>query len=449
MSFEEHKTYFKDWKAARAAINDFNEEHEKSCRMEQKKSNSLRRTFVCSDSMCNFKLEFTRKRPSRGIRPSHVSHVPEGGWYVSSFCDHADISCMSKWKVPIKKLSALPGFKAGVLGSKEKVATRSQLQDIAIEAHKMKELTDGRVIKARDGVLKEARAEDSYGKIPHLIKEILRLNEGSKASLQVDSKDRFYRLFLMLGSSMASLAGCLPVLELDGTFMKSDKYNGVCVVITGKTGEFKNLPLAIAFVPSETTENFAWVFMHLKAAGIRMNDYAIFTDRGKQLNAYNKLYHLGCRWLHIKSCTYHISKNVASKFHNYDAELRSKVFDLQESSSIASYLKKLKEINGRYDKPFLADFSNIRDSILFYLMKLHPTQFAVAGNVKLTEEEEAMLKFIWGPCGLNGYGEPKALFGHRTTNGVEGENNSLLHEGFRFKPVHDAVNEFIKRYVLH
>ena len=445
MIFEVYKTYFNDWKAVRAAINDFNESHKKSCRMDPKK-NDHRRTFVCIHPMCDFKLELTRKRPSQGIRRSHVSHVPAGGWYVSSFCEHADINCTTGWKVPSKTLSAMPGFKAGVLGSKDKIASRSQLQLIATEAYELSELSDARVREARDMVLRGPHPEKSYQKLPRLIKDILRLNEGSKACLQVDSQDRFYRLFLMMGSSMASLEGCLPVLELDGTFMKSEKYNGVCIVITAKTGEFKNISLAIAIVPSETAENFAWVFMNLKAAGIDMSKYAVFTDRGKQLNAYKRLYHFGCRWLHIKNCTYHICKNVASKFHNYAQELRAKIFRLQASKCILAYVNNLREINRIYDTS--ADFANIQESILFYLMKLHPTQFSVAGNVDLVEEDAAMLKFIWGPCGLDGYGEPKPLFGNRTTNGVEGENNGMLHNGFRFHHVDDAIHDFMTRFVV-
>ena len=447
--FEVHKTYFEDWKAVRAAINDFNESYNKSCRLVEDKKNDRRRTFVCSDSRCGFKLVISRKKHTGGIRRTNVSHVPAGGWYVSSFCPHSALTCHSAWKVPIKALSTLPGFKAGVLGSKDKIASKSQLENIAKKSYKLTELSDSRVRKARSKVLKEAYGEESYSNLPHLMKDILHLNEGSRGCLQVDNRNRFYRLFLMLGSSMASLEGCLPVLEMDGTFMKSDKYNGVCVVITGKTGEFKNLSLAIAFVPSETMQNFAWIFMNLKAAGIDMNKYAIFTDRGQQMNAYRRLYHFGCRWLHIKNCTYHICKNVAHKFHNYAEQLRYKVFQLQASSSILAYVDKLRDIHRTYDQPMVANFVNIKESILYYLMKLHPTQFSVAGNVELTEEDQAILRFIWGPCGLNGYGERKALFGHRTTNGVEGENNGLLHDGFRFHHVYDAVYDFLDRYVFH
>ena len=109
----------------------------------------------------------------------------------------------------------------------------------------------------------------------------------------------------------------------------------------------------------------------------------------------------------------------------------------------------IRRTNVSHDQPMVANFVNIKESILYYLMKLHPTQFSVAGNVELTEEDQAILRFIWGPCGLNGYGERKALFGHRTTNGVEGENNGLLHDGFRFHHVYDAVYDFLDRYVFH
>jgi hypothetical protein len=53
-----------------------------------------------------------------------------------------------------------------------------------------------------------------------------------------------------------------------------------------------------------------------------------------------------------------------------------------------------------------------------------------------------MIEFIWG---TNSYGKAKPLFGIRTTNGVEGENNALLQNDFRNQTVSQAIFTYIAR----
>jgi hypothetical protein len=76
---------------------------------------------------------------------------------------------------------------------------------------------------------------------------------------------------------------------------------------------------------------------------------------------------------------------------------------------------------------------------MVYLMDLHPRRYSVVGNLNITDEEEGMMS------GLKSYGEKKPLWGIRTTNGVEGENNALLHTKMRNQPVFHAINTFVVR----
>ena len=50
----------------------------------------------------------------------------------------------------------------------------------------------------------------------------------------------------------------------------------------------------------------------------------------------------------------------------------------------------------------------VSKTLMWYLMGLHPTQFSIFGNTFITEIEE----------------KKRAMFGLRTTNNVEGENNA-------------------------
>jgi hypothetical protein len=53
-----------------------------------------------------------------------------------------------------------------------------------------------------------------------------------------------------------------------------------------------------------------------------------------------------------------------------------------------------------------------------------------------------MMSFIWGQ---KSYGKATPLFGIRTTNGVEGENNAFLYIDLRHQTVFDAILSFITK----
>jgi hypothetical protein len=120
------------------------------------------------------------------------------------------------------------------------------------------------------------------------------------------------------------------------------------VVSKTKTGDHKNVPIAFGMFPSETTDNFLWMFLNLKSAGAPLENMAMFCDRGKQMNAAKRLYSYGCNWLHIKNCTYHISKNVCARYSPRDIGLRNMIFGLQSSKSMLEYIRQLVDITIKY-----------------------------------------------------------------------------------------------------
>ena len=115
------------------------------------------------------------------------------------------------------------------------------------------------VQRARNIVKKHSDHEHtkSYKRIPSLCLDILKLNPGSQIYLQADSEGRFFRLFLMLKSSVQAIKnGCLPCIEVDGAFMKHPSYNGTCLLPLGKTGDLNIVPWAIAMVTSKRVDHF-------------------------------------------------------------------------------------------------------------------------------------------------------------------------------------------------
>jgi hypothetical protein len=152
----------------------------------------------------------------------------------------------------------------------------------------------------------------------------------------------------MLKSSVDLLPTLLPLIKIDGSFMKSTHYNGVCLSAIAKTGEHVNVPIAIAWVPSETTNNFTCFFLNLKAGGVPLQNIATFSDCGKQLNSQKRIFDFSHDWLHLKNCTYHLAKNVCGKFGNNNYALKSLVSQLQSSYTIKQYIDTLIEITKNF-----------------------------------------------------------------------------------------------------
>jgi hypothetical protein len=95
-----------------------------------------------------------------------------------------------------------------------------------------------------------------------------------------------------LECSKKVLPGLMPILEIDGTFMKHHSYNRICC---------EYVPIAIAFVSTETTNNF---FMNFKAGGIDLENFAVFCNWGNQMPVQQYLLQFGFNWLHLKIAPY-------------------------------------------------------------------------------------------------------------------------------------------------
>jgi hypothetical protein len=224
------------------------------------------------------------------------------------------------------------------------------LKEVVAESHSVGGLSHAMIQRARNIVRNQNDTESnkSYTTIPSLCHEIMKYNPGTRICCQLDSQGRFYRFFMLLPSSIDALDSCLPCLEVAGTFMKHPSYNGVCILVISKNGDHKNIPIAITMVPFETTDNYIWMFLNMKASGIPFDNLAVFSNRGKQMNAAKRLYKFGCNWLHIKNCTNHIAKNVCSWYSNKDFKLKNMIFGLQSSVSMIEYIKTLIERTKKY-----------------------------------------------------------------------------------------------------
>jgi hypothetical protein len=236
----------------------------------------------------------------------------------------------------------------------------------------------------------------------------------------------------------------LPVRECDGTHMQNRCYNGICVVLTAIDGDGHNLPLAMGFIQKETSDNFAWFFTNCIAAGIRLADVPVFTDRGKQLNAQQLLQKNGLQ-LHLKFCSLHIVFNATDRFRLDEEEqnlARSLIFKLQAVRLRVQYESVIAEI--RQALPRSISVGNKKEEFLSdYLRKIHLTSWTRLGNYFLLPSEQAWLVTEWR--NITAYGSPLPLLGVRPTSAIEEENHAFIWSVTRDCTPPDADVAFYQR----
>jgi hypothetical protein len=320
--FIPYTTQFKTFEEVKVALNDHNKTVKKGTKSVI--SNGRIKKFVCTNCTCTFLLELYRKRPTTGTRISHVDHIPVGHWYVHKYIEHNN-SCIGNINTSAKEIASLAPFASAVVTSQQNSASTRLLKNIVSKICDGSTISDSKITRAKLMVVNdnEKNINNSYSEIASLLYALKNKNPGTRVCYQVDSESRFYRLFLLLESSKKILNGLMPILEVDGTFMKHHSYNGICLLAISQTAEKENVPIAIAFVPTETVDNFLWFFLNLKAGGINMDNFAVFCDHGKQMLAHKRLVNFGIQWLHLKNCTLHIARNVCAKFSPNDDHLKN------------------------------------------------------------------------------------------------------------------------------
>lgn len=437
--------YFENGESSRKFLKDYALNEGKS--IKQTVTSGSRKVWVCTSSTtCPWNIVLA-KRQGKNVYKTKLSLIPSGKWYFHSITlVHSDL-CVSISNPTSDQIKMLPGLQAALVEGCE-TSFKRVVESIRI-THNL-DVSGKLALVYRAIALEISRREAEcarqieYEELSSFLETFARNNLGSRTCCQLDSKGRFYRGFLSVGRLVQKQENLFPVFEVDGTHMKHKLYNGVCLILLGKDGDGGNVPLAIGFVHKETKWNFAWFFANCVASGIRLQDAALFSDRGKQLKAQKLLAKLGIS-IHVKFCTLHIVFNICHHFKSVDDDIQRVkpfVYKLQACTSLRAYEAVLGEIREEFPvpvKPNTTDELYVAD----YLHDLHPTCWTRFGNSKLSEEEQQHINCNWK--NEDAYGSPQPLFGYRTTSGAEGENNALLLDGIRSVTVPESFRLFCIR----
>ncbi|GMF58889.1 unnamed protein product [Phytophthora fragariaefolia] len=387
--------------------------------------------WLCSDHKagCPWFVSLSRKRKStiaegtskiqRKPPKTKLSHIPKSAWYISNMMlEHAQL-CASVVPMTPEVMLEHPGFRGTIL--------EGHCTSMARVVKNMRDVHG--VDISRQSAMAYCNGPRVCSSLAYtFLLEFARRNPGSRVCCQLDSKGRFYRAFLSIGSVVWAQDAFLPVWECDGTHMKDPLYNGICLSIIGKDGNKQNVPVAVAYIHKETVDNFAWFFCNCIVAGMKMSFRPAFCGRGNQLAAQALLLRLGLK-VHLKFCILYIRFNTMDKFKSLKLNLQSVKDDisaLQAASTTEGYEHVKSAISAKYPKDIskVVGEKVVDEYIWSCLCSIHPTDWSVVGNIEATPHEAKWLSENW--AGIRTHGDPLPLFGVRTTSAIEGENNGLL-----------------------
>jgi len=100
--------------------------------------------------------------------------------------------------------------------------------------------------------------DDAYRLLPQCCKNLEKTNPNSITCLERTPENKFLRVFIAYGASIAGFASCCPLLGLDGTHLKT-QFQGILLAATAADANGSLFPLAYAVVDAENDDNWLWM----------------------------------------------------------------------------------------------------------------------------------------------------------------------------------------------
>ena len=103
------------------------------------------------------------------------------------------------------------------------------------------------------------KPEESYSFLPSFLYMIEKTNRGSVVDLKTNNENRFLYVYMSLQASIHGWQPCIPVIVVDGTFLKT-KFGGMLLIASTQDAAGKIFLIAFAVVDSENDSSWIWFF---------------------------------------------------------------------------------------------------------------------------------------------------------------------------------------------
>lgn len=184
-------------------------------------------------------------------------------------------------------------------------------------------------------------ANESYAQLVSYMYMLHHKNPGSNVCCKVGENGCFLYVFVALNASMKGWPHCIPVVIVDGTFLKS-AHRGTLLVAATQDAGGKIFPLAFAVVNSENDESWDWFFgMFRQAYGLR-GDMTIISDRHESIiKAVSKVY----PEIPHGFCIFHLLSNIKSKFKKNSKKVKESFFSAANAYTVKKFEYHMRELD--------------------------------------------------------------------------------------------------------
>ncbi|XP_024016207.1 uncharacterized protein LOC112089690 [Eutrema salsugineum] len=209
-------------------------------------------------------------------------------------------------------------------------------------------VTSNQCQSARNKALRWIQREydEQFARLRGYCREIVDANIGSTVALEcipndqgLDVFNRFYVCFDVIRRSWKDT--CKPIIGLDGCQLRA-KMKGQLLVAMGRDGDNDIYPIAWAFVPAETKDNWLWFVKKLKIdLDLKNGDgYIMMSDRHRGLIA---AVDQELPQIKHRKCVRHIYANMRA-LHGKNPEMKKLIWRLALSYNTTEYEENLDKI---------------------------------------------------------------------------------------------------------
>ncbi|KAK1398346.1 hypothetical protein POM88_008209 [Heracleum sosnowskyi] len=166
-------------------------------------------------------------------------------------------------------------------------------------------------------------------------------NPGSIIELKLNENRCFLYVFVALNSLIKWWTHCIPIIVVDGTFLKS-AYGGTLLVAATQDACGKTFPLAFCVVDSENGESWEWFFIKFRKSYDIREDMTIVSDRHESIikgaiKVYPEVPHV--------FCIFHLLSNIKSKFKKNSKKIKDAFFSTANAYTVKKFEYHMKELD--------------------------------------------------------------------------------------------------------
>ena len=284
----------------------------KRIKMDRKRSNNCRVTFVCSTNdcqsntkntphQCDYEVVLVKSRCRKGEK----ARLP---WAIRENSKHQHcVNCLSQAKITFREVKMLThDTSVGTIKDTiNRIASSTTIPKMCVPKSVAVRFRLGCWYTGYENY------DINWSKLDKWGAQLVERNPGSRFHLEVDDQGRFTRMFVGLGSvARVAIKTGIEFSGVDGTFFKHVVYKGVVLMLVTRDGNNQLLVVGWVICAKENADNYHYFAENLKKVEgveeyLNRPQHLVYSDRHKGIPAFESQFECG-----KANCIVHIIDNL-------------------------------------------------------------------------------------------------------------------------------------------